>query len=542
MGSSSSRLGSRSSRPRLNRRLSSLICGGSTSRAQPEIEDCPAELLVNAIEHNDPVTVEQSSTKASHLASSAGTAFTSTRTETGTSSESSSAAREDTSFINDLSNIETSNRGKCLSESKELIPPHLVSDEPSQVDPYWERSSNIASASFKDLHPLDPVSANARANMGAVNVHNSMDKDRSNSGAGVIHSSSSHAPEHRASYSDGASAENHVSGVSAIDNSSSVSVPAVTDSPVTLHSQGDESIQEAIPSGLGIVVSDRADRERGRRDGSVLHVDVVSISSNILSSTTAEVSNREARRNSRRLFWDAFSRRSSRRHSDSPTIVFSTDDTDDLGSHDRWLLDFSGDFFEDGVGGDSGYLGSRIHSMNERRWHSRSEIWERLRGGLDESSRRTTTCPTGLHPDGMCSCDSFLMAEESSTRASISRIVMLAEALFEVLDEIHRQPVSLALSMVSLPAPESVVDSFPLKNHKKADTAQSGEDVAQCYICLAEYEEGDKIRVLPCHHEYHMSCVDKWLKEIHGVCPLCRGDVREGLTGGSVSNGETPSL
>ncbi|ESW06620.1 hypothetical protein PHAVU_010G062700 [Phaseolus vulgaris] len=29
-------------------------------------------------------------------------------------------------------------------------------------------------------------------------------------------------------------------------------------------------------------------------------------------------------------------------------------------------------------------------------------------------------------------------------------------------------------------------------------------------------KKGDQIRVLPCLHEYNMSCVDKWLKEIHG--------------------------
>ncbi|KAJ6355191.1 hypothetical protein OIU77_005726 [Salix suchowensis] len=315
--------------------------------------------------------------------------------------------------------------------------------------------------------------------------------------------------------SNGLPLDNHMGEVTDMPSSNSDSVNHRSNVPVTFRSTQDESIQDPVPSDLGFLVPNR---EQGRTDGSVLHVDVVSISSSIYSSSNSDTSSREARRNSRRLFRDAFSRRSSRRHVDSPTIVFSTDNTDNLESHDRWLLDFSGDFFDDGIGSDSGYMSRRIHRLNERRRHSRSEIWERLRGGLDENGRRTSSCPSGLHPDGTCSCESFLMAEDSSARGSISRIVMLAEALFEVLDEIHRQPVSLSLSMMSLPAPESVVDSFPLKNHKKLDRVKGNEEDEQCYICLAEYEEGDKIRVLPCHHEYHMACVDKWLKEIHGYC------------------------
>lgn len=63
------------------------------------------------------------------------------------------------------------------------------------------------------------------------------------------------------------------------------------------------------------------------------------------------------------------------------------------------------------------------------------QIWDRLRYGLSENGGRTAFCPSGLHPDGMCSCDSFSVSE-SSTHSSISRIVMLAEALFEVLCQI----------------------------------------------------------------------------------------------------------
>ncbi|PRQ46224.1 putative transcription factor C2H2 family [Rosa chinensis] len=541
MGSSTSRLGSRPSRPRPNRianrsLLSSLVCGGSSSRAAHEMEDHPAECLVRYAENCDrgknPV---QNSTDVSSLISSAGAGSTFPNTEIGSSSQSDVPAGQGTYFEEGLRSLDTSNQGKCLSRSKELIS-HPVSagcnhDESSRDN------STTASTSFKEQQSSHPVSVNSSANMDAVN--GSADKNVSQACPVVMRPSSSSPQGIGNSRSDDMSVENHVAEVMAVHNTNADTDSVhVSDIPLPFPSRGNDSLRE-VPSGLGFLVSNR---EQSREDGSVVHVDVMSISSNFLSSSNADTSNRESRRNGRRLFWDAFSRRSSRRFIDSPTILFSTDETEDLGFHDRWLLGLSGDFLDDRSGADSGHRVNRTPNLSERRRHSRSEVWERLRGGLDDNAHRNTTCPTGIHPGGMCSCGSFLMTEESSARASISRIVMLAEALFEVLDEIHRQPVSLSLSMVSVPAPASVVDSFPLKSHTKVDKLKHGDDAEQCHICLAEYEEGDKIRVLPCHHEYHMSCVDKWLKEIHGVCPLCRGDVREGLNDCSVSNSGISSI
>lgn len=43
-----------------------------------------------------------------------------------------------------------------------------------------------------------------------------------------------------------------------------------------------------------------------------------------------------------------------------------------------------------------------------------------------------------------------------------------------------------------------------------------------CPICLAEFAEGDKMRVLPnCNHGFHMECIDKWFVS-HSSCPMCR--------------------
>lgn len=270
----------------------------------------------------------------------------------------------------------------------------------------------------------------------------------------------------------------------------------------------DDTFQETIPS---ILELNLPEREQDQRDETVQHDDV-----DTLSRTTTEINTHELRPDTRRLIWDAFFRENGERLGDSQTFTFSSDDSDD---------EFGDDSLDGGARSDGRYLGSRTHNITERRPHSISEIWESIRRSSDGSHLRTRRCPSGLHSYGTCFCDPTLMAENARPPASLARIVMLAQTLFEVLDEIQRHPLSLPLATVSLPAPDSVVDSLPVKNHKMKHKSES--DVEQCQICLAEYEEGDEIRVLPCQHEYHMSCVDKWLKQFHRICPLCRGDVCE---------------
>ncbi|KAF9114496.1 hypothetical protein BGX27_010646 [Mortierella sp. AM989] len=49
-----------------------------------------------------------------------------------------------------------------------------------------------------------------------------------------------------------------------------------------------------------------------------------------------------------------------------------------------------------------------------------------------------------------------------------------------------------------------------------------------CSICLSDYEVGDQVRTLPCHHQYHMSCIDPWLLSVASLCPICKRDLLPG--------------
>lgn len=58
-------------------------------------------------------------------------------------------------------------------------------------------------------------------------------------------------------------------------------------------------------------------------------------------------------------------------------------------------------------------------------------------------------------------------------------------------------------------------------------SSAGGAAFTDCPICLGEFVDGEKMRVLPkCHHCFHVNCVDVWLAS-HSSCPTCRRSLAE---------------
>ncbi|XP_060740833.1 uncharacterized protein si:ch211-59o9.10 [Tachysurus vachellii] len=64
------------------------------------------------------------------------------------------------------------------------------------------------------------------------------------------------------------------------------------------------------------------------------------------------------------------------------------------------------------------------------------------------------------------------------------------------------------------------IERLPAKAYDPAHNAGKTD----CQICFSDYKKGEKLRMLPCFHDYHVKCIDRWLKE-NATCPICRADV-----------------
>ncbi|KAI8082835.1 uncharacterized protein BX664DRAFT_339176 [Halteromyces radiatus] len=75
-------------------------------------------------------------------------------------------------------------------------------------------------------------------------------------------------------------------------------------------------------------------------------------------------------------------------------------------------------------------------------------------------------------------------------------------------------------------APTDFVTKLPLRKFKLKETGNEDDTRhAECAICLEDYVDGDVLRVLPCKHEFHSTCVDAWLTGHKKFCPVCKFDV-----------------
>ncbi|XP_037803495.1 E3 ubiquitin-protein ligase RNF13-like [Penaeus monodon] len=63
---------------------------------------------------------------------------------------------------------------------------------------------------------------------------------------------------------------------------------------------------------------------------------------------------------------------------------------------------------------------------------------------------------------------------------------------------------------------------LPVHKFKKGDPYEC------CAVCLEDYVDNDKLRILPCSHAYHTKCIDPWLTKNRRVCPVCKRKVFTG--------------
>lgn len=79
---------------------------------------------------------------------------------------------------------------------------------------------------------------------------------------------------------------------------------------------------------------------------------------------------------------------------------------------------------------------------------------------------------------------------------------------------------------VPIPLAPNLLAKIPIQSYSEQEEKHT--KFPQCSICLAEFQQEEQIRFLPCNHFYHVNCIDTWFQE-HVECPICKQDLRKFL-------------
>lgn len=89
----------------------------------------------------------------------------------------------------------------------------------------------------------------------------------------------------------------------------------------------------------------------------------------------------------------------------------------------------------------------------------------------------------------------------------------------------QRQPSSTRNERRAAAPFAGMVRALPIHTYTAQEARMEvAEEEKCCAICMDEFREGDKQRMLPCFHRFHAGCVDQWLRA-KGSCPTCKHNI-----------------
>uniref|UniRef100_A0A7S1Y311 RING-type domain-containing protein n=1 Tax=Grammatophora oceanica TaxID=210454 RepID=A0A7S1Y311_9STRA len=129
--------------------------------------------------------------------------------------------------------------------------------------------------------------------------------------------------------------------------------------------------------------------------------------------------------------------------------------------------------------------------------------------------------PSVVRPVGNTSDN---MNQTSTTTISHSTTDFVPSSEVSVSPTTTSSSDDVVVVIAAAPPEENDSDTKEVRPHQ-CET-QIRTSCTMCSICIDDFEEGEKIRVLPrCGHGYHLECLKPWLTERQGCCPLCKTPV-----------------
>jgi len=93
-------------------------------------------------------------------------------------------------------------------------------------------------------------------------------------------------------------------------------------------------------------------------------------------------------------------------------------------------------------------------------------------------------------------------------------------------NSVHSQPRETEATGALKAIPAGAVVESGMNDNTHGTSVSSGQEPAGgdgelgCSICTEDFTTGEDVRVLPCKHKYHPACIDPWLLNVSGTCPL----------------------